>query len=192
LEELKEQKKKKKKNDRKKKMQRIAGVIDDNPIKHEESDTESEESDTENENPDFDIVLEPNKRQQEIMNIANNKYKIVEEDDDRSDKMSVYSRRVIRNAMNKKDNDTDSSKTIKTSTLSQYAAFLSNKENIPSPIDIDKTDKAVATEFYFDSYYMAIHKKNSYYPADNYSIFAHGFNDYIYQFFVEKKSRIVK
>jgi hypothetical protein len=85
-------------------------VIDDNPIKHEESDTESEETDTERENPDFDKVLEPNKRQQGIMNIAN-KNKIVEEDEDRSDKMSVYSRRVIGIEMNKKDDEIDSSKT---------------------------------------------------------------------------------
>jgi hypothetical protein len=77
-------KKKKKKNNVK-----VPGVIDNNPIAHEESDMESEESDTENENPDYDIMLEPNKRQQEIKNIASRNKIGVE--DDRSDRMSVYS-----------------------------------------------------------------------------------------------------
>jgi hypothetical protein len=117
-----------KKEERKKNKLKIQGVINDNPITNvdsntesEETDMESEESDTENENPDYDITLEPNKRQQEIMNIAK-KYKKMEEDD-RSDRMSVYSRRVIGNAM-KKDEETVSTKTAKTATLSQYSMFL--------------------------------------------------------------------
>jgi hypothetical protein len=164
-------------------------VIDNNPITHEESDTESEESATENENPDYDITVEPNKRQQEIMNIAS-KNKIIEEDEDRSDKMSVYSRRVIGIALNKKDDETDSTKTAKTATLSQYSMFLRNKNisipNIPSVNEVDKTKKTVVSEFYDDSYYMAIHNKTSYYPADESNIYAHGFNDYVYKFVVEK------
>jgi hypothetical protein len=61
--------------------------------------------------------------------------------------------------------------------------FLKNKDiSTPSPTEIDKTDKTVVTDFYDDSYYMAIHNKTSYYPADNYSIFAHGFNDYVFKF----------
>jgi hypothetical protein len=174
-----------KKKKKKKNKVSVSGVIDDNPIKHEKSDTESVETDTESENPDFDKVLELNKRQQEIMNIAN-KNIIVEEDEDRSDKMSVYSRLVIGIAMNIKDDETISSKTNKTATLSQYAMFLKNKNistaNTQSAVEVDKTEKPALSGFYADSYYMALRNKISYYPVDNYSIFAHGFNDYIYQF----------
>jgi hypothetical protein len=58
------------KKKKKKKNVKAPGEIDNNPITHEESDMESEESDTENENVDYDITLDPNKRQQEIMNIV--------------------------------------------------------------------------------------------------------------------------
>jgi hypothetical protein len=173
---------------------KVPGVIDNNPIAHEESDTESEESDTENENPDYDIVVEPNKQQQEIMNIAN-KNKIME-DEDRSDRMSVYSRLVIGIAINKKDDETDNTKTAATTTLSQYSMFLRNKNistpNTQSATEVDKTEKTAVSEFYDDSYYMAIHYKTSYYPADESNIYAHGFNDYVFKFTVRKKSRIVE
>jgi hypothetical protein len=109
------------------------------------------------------------------MNIANNKYKIVEEDEERSDKMSVYSGRVIRNAMNKKDNNTDSNKTAATATSSQYSMFLRNKNisapNTPSATEVDKTEKPAMSGFYDDSYYMAIHNKSSHYVADESYIF---------------------
>jgi hypothetical protein len=182
--------KKKKKNSVK-----VPRVINDNPITHEESDTESEESDTENENPDYDITLEPNKRQQEIMNIAS-KNKIIEEDNDKSDKMSIYSRRVIRIAMNKKDDETDSTKTAATATLSQYSIFLKNKNlsttNTPSVNEVDKTKKTIISDFYDDSYYMAVCNETNYYPADESNICAYGFNDYVYKFTVRNKARIVE
>jgi hypothetical protein len=76
MEKLGEQKKKKKKNDRKKKMQRITGVIDNNPVKIEESDSEDSTY----------YELESNEEDQMIRDIVN-KNKIVEEDEDRSDMM---------------------------------------------------------------------------------------------------------
>jgi hypothetical protein len=110
--------------------------------------------------------------------------------------MSVYSRRVIEIAMNKKDDDTDSRKTAAITTLSQYSMFLRNKNisipNTASVNEVDKTEKTVVSEFYDDSYYMAIHNKISYYPADESNICAYGFNDYVYKFTVRKKSRIVE
>jgi hypothetical protein len=111
-----------------------------------------------------------------------------EEDNDRSDKMSVYSRRVIENVMKKKDNDTDSKKTINTENLSVYAVMMNNKNisvpNTPSPIVVVKTGKVTISRFYDDSYYMALRNKVNYYPEDNCSIFVYGFNDYLYEFFV--------
>jgi hypothetical protein len=72
---------------------------------------------------------------------------------------------------------------------------LSNREisalNNPSPIEVDKTEKVAISGFYDDSYYMAIHNKASYYPADKSTIDAYGFNDYVYRFIVGKNSRIV-
>jgi hypothetical protein len=107
-------------------------------------------------------VLEPNKPQQEIMNIAD-KNKIVEEDEDRSDKMSVYSRRVIGIAMNKKDDETDSNKTEASATLTQYSMFLKNKNistlNTPTANEVDKTEKPALSGFYNDIYYMALRRR---------------------------------
>jgi hypothetical protein len=51
------QKKKKKKNDRKKKMERIQGVIDNNPVKIEKSDSEEESTDYELESNEEDWVI---------------------------------------------------------------------------------------------------------------------------------------
>jgi hypothetical protein len=174
--------------------------------KKEKVDSDSEEIDTDSEDTTED-EREFDEEQPETSDINRDysKNKVVkvpiEEDYDRSDisdKMSVYSRRIIGNAMNKKDNETDSKKTINTTTptLSQYKVFLSNKDisvpNTPSPIEVDKTEKVVVSKFYDDSYYMAIHNKTDYYPADESYIYANGFNDYVYKFTVQKKSRIVK
>jgi hypothetical protein len=86
--------------------------------------------------------------------------------------MSVYSRLVIAYAVSGKDKDTDSSKTTKTATLSQYTAMMSNNNislpNTPSANEVDKNEKVAITEFYTDSYYMALRNKTSYYPADNF------------------------
>jgi hypothetical protein len=98
--------------------------------------------------------------------------------------------------MKKKDNDTDSKKTIATATFSQYAGMMSNKNisvpNTPSPIEVVKTGKVAISRFYDKSYYMALRNKVNYYPEDNCSIFAYGFSDYIYQFLVQKNSRFVR
>jgi hypothetical protein len=40
--------------------------------------------------------------------------------------MSVYSRRVIGNAMNKRDDETSSMKTVNTANLSRYSVMMRN------------------------------------------------------------------
>jgi hypothetical protein len=188
------QKKKKKKKDRKEKIKRIQGVIDNNPVKIEESDTESEESDTDDENANFDIVVEPNKRQQEIMNIAG-KNKIMEEDEDRSDMMSVYSRRVIGNPMNKRDDETSSMRTVNTATLSRYSVMMHNNNiSVPNikPVNVIKKGKSPMRVFNRNSYYMVINNATDYYVDDEFKIYASGFNDNVYCFTVRKGSDIVE
>jgi hypothetical protein len=64
--------------------------------------------------------------------------------------------------------------------------------NTPGPIEVVKTGKVAISRFYDDSFYMGLRNKVSYYPEDNCGIFAYGFNNYVYKFFVQKNSRIVR
>jgi hypothetical protein len=171
-------------------------VIDDNPVGHVDSDSEEPDEDTE-ESTDYE--LEPNEKEQEIVNIARDysKNKVakvpVEEDydrSDRSDNLSVYSRLVIAHAGSGKDDETSSMKTTKTTALSQYPVMM-NDNNISAlqeqdREEISKIEKHAVREFYEHSYYMAIHNKVNYYLEDSASINANGFNDYVYQILVQK------
>jgi hypothetical protein len=119
----------------------------------------------------------------------------MEEDEDRRDMMSVYSRLVIGNAMNKRDDETSSMKTVNTATLSRYSVMMRNNNiSVPNirPIDINKKGKSAMRVFNRNSYYMVINNETDYYVDDEFKIYANGFNDNVYCFPVRKGSDIIE
>jgi dGTP triphosphohydrolase len=122
----------------------------------------------------------------ETVNKANNKSSKIakvlvedaDEDNDRndiSDKMSVYSRRVIRNAASGMDSSNINSG--RTTNLSVFSAKMHIKNisapDIQSQKEVSKIKKKFIYTFYTDSYYMVIYIKTNYFPDENYfSIYA--------------------
>jgi hypothetical protein len=63
--------------------------------------------------------------------------------------------------------------------------------DIQSPKEVSKIKKHSVHQFYSHSYYLIIHNKTTYYPTDDFSICANGFNSYTYSFIVTKDSNII-
>jgi hypothetical protein len=102
----------------------------------------------------IEIVNKTNSRNSKIAKVFVDD---ADEDGDRndiSDKMSVYSRRVINNGVS--DIDTTSVNSIRTANLSVFSAKMRERK-------------------------ISVQNKTNYYPDENYfSIYANGFNDNIY------------
>jgi hypothetical protein len=129
-----------------------------------------------------DYKVEPVKDKRKIMEIANKtnnrNNKIVkvlvedaDEDDDNeiSDKISLYSRLVINNGVS--GLDTSSVNSIRTANLSVFSAKMYGRNisvpDIQSQKEISKIQKHPVHQFYNDSYYLVIHNKTNYYPDEN-------------------------
>jgi hypothetical protein len=108
----------------------------------------------------------------------------------------VYSRRVIGNGMNNRDDEIDSTKTINTATISRYSVMIrKNNISVPiiRPINVIKKGKSPMRVYNRNRYYMVINDETDYYVVENeFKIYANGFNDNVYCFTVRKGSDVIE